>query len=221
MAEELKGETWGESFILRVCDRIRATRRSQGYSVRQLAERTAELGHAVSRQVLVNLEAGRRGVLSIDDLFVIAHALAVNPLFLMFDQMQMGRPNEVLPGLTVPEWTAIKWARSAPSVISSALYETDFDDARSIIYTRAQLDSVRGKIYDLEGEIERLRKLDASATGLIEARMSEIAAHREHERSLVERLETDGVQLSDAWFRDLHLVNYRERTWAPEEGSDG
>lgn len=219
MAEELAGDTWGERFILRVAARIRDTRRAQGYSVRELAERTKTLGHEVTRQVLVNLEAGRRGSLSIDDLFVIAHALAVNPLFLVFDQSQMGRPNEVLPDLLVPEWMGMQWARSAPGPISSGLYEMDFDEARSTIYTREQLDSVRGEISYLERQLDG-GVFDGNEAGA-EAARTAIAAHRAHERSLTSRLERDGVQMNDAWFDSRTLSEYRRKTWAPEDEMDG
>lgn len=221
MAEELKGETWGEAFILRICERIRTTRRSQGYSVRELAERTAELGHPVSRQVLVNLEAGRRGALSIDDLFVIAHALAVNPLFLLFDQMQMGRPNEVLPGLVVPEWMALQWARSSATQISSGLYEMDFDGARGIIYSRSQLDLVRSKIGLLEREIEMMLEQGNADDALIAAKRAELSAHKEHESLLVSLLDGDGVQMNEAWYQPNSISHYRRETWAPDEGDDG
>lgn len=215
MAEELSGETWGERFILRAAARIRDARRSQGFSVRELSERTKELGHEVTRQVLVNLEAGRRRALSIDDLFVIAHALGVNPLFLLFDQNQMGRPNEVLPGLEVPEWVALQWARSAPTFISSGLYEMDFDSARGIIGTREQLDDVRGEIGNLEraAEVYAERGDEAAAKATHEA----IASHRRHEKSLVQFLERDGVQMNDAWFEDGALSDYRTRVWLADE----
>lgn len=215
MAEELSGETWGERFILRAAARVRDARRAQGFSVRELSERTKQLGHEVTRQVLVNLEAGRRRALSIDDLFVIAHALGVNPLFLLFDQNQMGRPNEVLPDLEVPEWVALQWARSAPTFISSGLYEMDFDSARGIISTREQLDRVRGEIGNLEraAEIHTERGDEAAAKATHDA----IASHRSHEKSLVQFLERDGVQMNDAWFESSALSHYRNHVWAPED----
>lgn len=213
MAEELSGDTWGERFVLRAASRIREARRSQGYSVRELAERTKELGHEVTRQVLVNLEAGRRRTLSVDDLFVIAHALAVNPLFLLFDQLQMGRPNEVLPGLQVPEWIALQWARSAPTQISSLLYEEDFDEARGIISARQRIDSVRSEIVMLERQITAHSERGDEAAA--EAARGAVEAHKKHEETLVNMLVMDGVQMNDAWFRDEMLREYLTTVWDP------
>lgn len=220
MAEELSGDTWGERFILRAAARVRDARRAQGFSVRELSERTKQLGHEVTRQVLVNLEAGRRRALSIDDLFVIAHALGVNPLFLLFDQMQMGRPNEVLPDLEVPEWVALQWARSAPTFISSALYEEDFDGARGVISTREQIDAVRAEIANLEraAEVYAERGEESAAKATRDA----IASQRQHEKTLLQFLERDGVQMNEAWFDPRALRNYRDYIWAPAEAdSDG
>lgn len=218
MAEELTTETWGERFILRAASRVRDARRSQGYSVRELSERTKQLGHEVTRQVLVNLEAGRRRSLSIDDLFVIAHALGVNPLFLLFDQMQMGEANEVLPDLWVPGWTALQWARSAPTVISSTLYEMDFDEARTIIALRAQLDRIRDEISYLEPQIAQ--QIERGDTVAADATKAAVAAHRDHERSIVSMLETDGAQMNDAWFDARTIREYRNTRWSPED-ADG
>lgn len=218
MADELSGDTWGERLILNVAERIRNTRRAQRLSVRALADRTVELGHPVTRQALVNLEGGRKGTLSIDDLFVIAHALAVNPLYLVFDPLQMGRPLEVLPDLTVPEWEAFRWASSRPSQISSGLYEMDFDEARSLTSTRAKLDDVRSEIWAFETDLRLLveRGQDEAARSLGQL----IEARREHEKTLVSLLERDGVQMNDSWFNPRTYSHYRAQIWAPEEADD-
>ncbi|MDP9395579.1 MAG: hypothetical protein M3Q27_15580 [Actinomycetota bacterium] len=77
--------------------------------VQWLSDRTAELGHRVGRSRISDLERGDRGgVLDIAELVVLARALGVPPLQLLFP---IGREamTEVLPGAVVPTWPAAKW----------------------------------------------------------------------------------------------------------------
>lgn len=55
-----------------------------GWSARQLAERCADLGGAVlNRPTIANIEAGRRGYVSVEELLTLAKALDVTPLDLL------------------------------------------------------------------------------------------------------------------------------------------
>ncbi len=79
------------------------------HTVQWLSDRTAELGHRVGRSRISDLERGDRGgVLDIAELVVLARALGVPPLQLLFP---IGREamTEVLPGAVVPTWASAKW----------------------------------------------------------------------------------------------------------------
>ncbi|SDY84775.1 hypothetical protein SAMN05661080_04795 [Modestobacter sp. DSM 44400] len=77
-------------------------------SGQQLADATATLGHPLPRSVIANLESGRRDTVSVAELLVLARALEVPPLQLVFP---IGREamNEVLPGTVIPTWLAAQW----------------------------------------------------------------------------------------------------------------
>lgn len=53
-------------------------------SAQDLADETERLGHPIGRSVLANLENGRRPTLSVAELIVLAKALRVPPLLLLF-----------------------------------------------------------------------------------------------------------------------------------------
>ncbi len=77
-------------------------------SAQQLSDATAELGHPLARSVIANLESGRRDVVSVAELLVLARALGVPPVLLIFP---LGHEPlvEVLPDTKLPTWQAARW----------------------------------------------------------------------------------------------------------------
>lgn len=77
-------------------------------SAQRLSDRCAELGLRIERSVLSNLEGGRRTTLTVAELLVLAAALSVAPVLLVFP-VGRAEDGEMLPGLTVPTWSAAQW----------------------------------------------------------------------------------------------------------------
>jgi transcriptional regulator with XRE-family HTH domain len=77
-------------------------------SAQQLARKTAELGHEVPRSVIANLENGRRPTISVAEVIVLAQALGVPPLELLFPLGKVPSV-EVLPNHSLDTWDAAKW----------------------------------------------------------------------------------------------------------------
>lgn len=77
-------------------------------SAQQLADRCAALGFPLGRSVIANFENGRRPTISVPELLVLAYALGVPPIALLFP---VGREATVepLPGRTAPTWDALRW----------------------------------------------------------------------------------------------------------------
>lgn len=76
-------------------------------SAQQLSDRCAELGMDIPRAVLANLENGRRTTISVAELLIVAQALDVPAVQLMFP---LGRTAEIepLPGRFDHPWTAVQ-----------------------------------------------------------------------------------------------------------------
>lgn len=91
-----------------VAEEIRRYRLARRLSAQQLADRCADLGMPIRRSVLANLENGRRDAITIAELLVLARALDVSPLLLVFP---VGRREEVeaLPERALPTWDAALW----------------------------------------------------------------------------------------------------------------
>lgn len=69
----------------RVAANVRTLRRRHRLSAKTVADRTAELGFAVPRSVIANLETGRRDHVSVDELVVLAEVFDVEPAVLLTD----------------------------------------------------------------------------------------------------------------------------------------
>jgi transcriptional regulator with XRE-family HTH domain len=91
-------------------------------SAQQLADRCAELGMPIARSVLANLESGRRESVSAAEIMILAQALDVPPVLLMFP---LGRVEaiEYLPGQQMPPWDAMMWFSGRHGVEIVRLYE--------------------------------------------------------------------------------------------------
>ena len=98
---------WGVGVHQRIAQAIRSVREGR-LTAQQLAEETERLGHVISRSQIANYESGRKQSLDVTELLVIAAALGVPPLSLLFpdepdDQVEM------LPGHQVPTLSAKAW----------------------------------------------------------------------------------------------------------------
>jgi len=120
---------WAKDTTGRIAGAVKALRGKR--SAQWLADRTAELGHPISRTAISNLEVGRKGSVDVLELIVLARALGVPPLLLLYPALSAGEV-EVLPGHRASSWAAGEWfAGRAPyvatdetgEVVSDAEYE--------------------------------------------------------------------------------------------------
>jgi transcriptional regulator with XRE-family HTH domain len=89
-------------------DQVRRYRKQRNMSAQMLSDRCAELGFAIPRPVLSNLENGRREAVSLAELLILAAALEVPPL-LLIAPVGLREDLEILPTANIPTWDAAKW----------------------------------------------------------------------------------------------------------------
>lgn len=100
------GERWREQVYERIAAAVRAARR--GRSAQDIADATARLGVPITRAQLSNFETGRRQSMDVVDLMVIAAALGIPPVTLLFG----GHPDssiELLPGHVDTSLAGLAW----------------------------------------------------------------------------------------------------------------
>lgn len=85
---------WELDTHLRIAEGVRRARGAR--SAQWLADRTADLGHPITRAQIANYESGRKKTLDITELLVIAAALEVPPVVLIYPDLP-DADVEVLP----------------------------------------------------------------------------------------------------------------------------
>jgi len=99
---------WSSVWTALIGEQVRVWRERRGIrSVQKLADRCAELGYPIPRATLDAFERGRRPSLPVHELAVIAAALEVPPVLLLFPLTESSA--EVLPGVTTEPAIAVSW----------------------------------------------------------------------------------------------------------------
>ncbi len=107
-----------------VAQRIQAIRKTRSISRAALAKRCTQLGVDISHSSLRNIESGRPGAdgdrrrnITIDELFVLAEALGVSPLSLLFPLEEFSPDSvvEILPGRIMNLGAAVGWFTARPT----------------------------------------------------------------------------------------------------------
>lgn len=104
---ERVAKAWRDSTAQRIGRAVQERRKARSMSVSELAERTRELGYPIHRVTLGKIESNNReGKFDVVELIVLAVALDIEPLHLLFPDLLHG-PVEMLPGKSVNTEDAI------------------------------------------------------------------------------------------------------------------
>ncbi|YCN53432.1 helix-turn-helix domain-containing protein [Rhodococcus erythropolis] len=97
---------WQAETVRRVAETVNKLRGNR--SAQWLSDQTAELGFRVARSTISDLETGRRTRLDIAELLVIAAALNVPPVMLLYPKIPDGEV-QVTPGISMKSIDAARW----------------------------------------------------------------------------------------------------------------
>ncbi|MFI9486972.1 helix-turn-helix domain-containing protein [Promicromonospora sp. NPDC052451] len=81
---ERDGAAWSRSWTAGIGERIRAARLAAGLTTQQVADRTVELGYPMARASIANLETRPREKIYLQDVTVLAAALGVSPVEILY-----------------------------------------------------------------------------------------------------------------------------------------
>jgi transcriptional regulator with XRE-family HTH domain len=101
---------WNARIAKRIGEQVANAREGKGgrkMTAQALADRCAELGHPLDRSVIAKLEKGIRQTVTVADLLVLAEALGVPPISLLFPLSE--KEIEALPRAVRPTWSAAQW----------------------------------------------------------------------------------------------------------------
>jgi transcriptional regulator with XRE-family HTH domain len=99
---------WTDRIRANVAGEVRRRRKELGWSAQELAERCEQLGHPIPRNVIANMESGRRANLPLVDVMVLAGALNTYPVCLIFPVGYVEKTQELPLQDLVPTWDALR-----------------------------------------------------------------------------------------------------------------
>jgi transcriptional regulator with XRE-family HTH domain len=100
-------EDWSAALHQRIADAVKAARQGR-FTAQQLADACEQLGYPISRSMIANIESGRKDSLDVAELLILAAALEVPPVWLLFSNLPDGEV-ESLPGFREPAAAAMRW----------------------------------------------------------------------------------------------------------------
>jgi transcriptional regulator with XRE-family HTH domain len=182
---------WQERVTRTVAREVRRHRGLCKMSAQQLADRTAELGMPIPRAVLANLESGRRDVVTVAEVLVLAAALGVTPAEL-FCPVGFDEEIELLPGRAADPLSGSQWVSgqlaldlSGPELGFQLPPAGEESNARLAEQHADLLEQVRVR----ESEVsQQMINVDAVMTGVRELEtIAESVAGQEHAALLMSR----------------------------------
>ncbi|MBT2399394.1 helix-turn-helix domain-containing protein [Streptomyces sp. ISL-100] len=99
---------WVDRIKANVAGEVRRRRKEMGWSAQDLADQCERLGHSIARNVIANMESGRRANLPLVDVMVLAAALETYPVCLIFPVGYVDRTQELPFRDLVPTWDALR-----------------------------------------------------------------------------------------------------------------
>ncbi|WP_329273705.1 helix-turn-helix transcriptional regulator [Streptomyces sp. NBC_01451] len=99
---------WADRVQANVAGEVRRRRKEMGWSAQDLADQCEQLGRPIPRNVIANMESGRRASLPLVDVMVLAAALETYPVCLIFPVGYVDRTQELPFQSLVPTWDALR-----------------------------------------------------------------------------------------------------------------
>jgi transcriptional regulator with XRE-family HTH domain len=169
-------DDWSAQLTARVAAQIRTARSDAGLTVAQTADACAALGVPVPKTTITNLELGRRASVDLAEFMVLARALDVPPITLLFP---LGKAStvELVPGQPVSTWEALAWFTGEARAADTPAHE---GSAQHLLDTfRAHSDAVATAAASTRLAKERRRKATATADPTRRAALLEAATSYE------------------------------------------
>ncbi|WP_327745847.1 helix-turn-helix domain-containing protein [Streptomyces europaeiscabiei] len=135
-ADEDDFPEWADRIKANVAGEVRRRRKEMGWSAQDLADRCEQLGHPIPRNVIANMESGRRANLPLVDVMVLAAALETYPVCLIFPVGYVEETQELPFQHLIPTWDALRHFTGEEEVpMYDAGLVPDFERHTSLVQT--------------------------------------------------------------------------------------
>lgn len=206
---------WGARHLKPIGDAIRKLRGNR--SAQWLSDQTEALGYKVSRSAITDIENLRRKYISTAELSVIAWALAVPPVRLLYPALPDGDA-EIIPGESISADLAMTWFSGETEFVPRRLIEGDptapvdeqwhADAARATaLIEGGQLVKLSRQRLDLRSRIKTFSETIASIERQIPGTTSPLATELINLQRQLEHVEKELRALPDAVIIDAPADN--------------
>ncbi|NIL78388.1 helix-turn-helix transcriptional regulator [Rhodococcus sp. B10] len=154
-------QSWAEDLVARIAGEVRRLRSKghAGLSAAKLADRTYDIGYGISRSVVADLENGRKKSLDVSELLVLAAALGVSPVQLVFPNLPKGNV-EVLPGLDQESHDALQWFSGEAGLMKPTNDWVDGENGEpSEVWAREQFDPKNDRVSIVRDWLQALQAM--------------------------------------------------------------
>ncbi|WP_327662349.1 MULTISPECIES: helix-turn-helix domain-containing protein [unclassified Streptomyces] len=100
---------WEDHVMATVAGAVRRRRKELRWSAQDLADKCEEIGYPIPRNVIANMESGRRATLPLVEVMVLARALRVTPIGLIYPVGYVPRVRALPYEDARPTWDALQW----------------------------------------------------------------------------------------------------------------
>ncbi|MFI1304004.1 helix-turn-helix domain-containing protein [Streptomyces sioyaensis] len=100
---------WADQVMTTVAREVRRRRKELGMSAQDLADACEEIGYPIPRNVIANMESGRRATLPLVEAMVLAKALRTYPICLLYPLGYVDRVQRLPLQYSEPTWDAMHW----------------------------------------------------------------------------------------------------------------
>ncbi|MCX5342663.1 helix-turn-helix domain-containing protein [Streptomyces atratus] len=176
---------WEDHVMATVAGEVRRRRKELRWSAQDLADQCEEIGYPIPRNVIANMESGRRATLPLVEIMVLAKALRVTPVSLIYP---IGHVSEVRPlpyEDPQPAWDALQWFTGQSPDFGSEdsmldLFLAHDDELRAALAALESEEYERWKVRTASNRIQREaaeRALTRYADQVVNAK-NELRRHR-------------------------------------------
>ncbi|MEU3963611.1 transcriptional regulator [Streptomyces buecherae] len=100
---------WEDHVMATVAGEVRRRRKELRWSAQDLADKCEEIGYPIPRNVIANMESGRRAVLPLVEIMVLAKALRMSPISLIYPVGYVDEVRQLPYEYPRSTWDALQW----------------------------------------------------------------------------------------------------------------
>ncbi|MFE5258522.1 helix-turn-helix domain-containing protein [Streptomyces coelicoflavus] len=171
---------WEDHVMATVAGEVRRRRKELGWSAQDLADRCEEIGYPIPRNVIANMESGRRAGLPLVEVMVLAKALRMSPISLIYPVGYVDEVRQLPYEDPRPAWGALQWFTGSSAADDATDYMLDHFLAHDL-ELRSALAAVESEDYERWKVKTAPNRVQREAAERALARYADQAANAKHE----------------------------------------